>query len=101
MAFALREIGPDSVPVNFLTPVKGTRLGVQKLLGPFDALKIISLYRHLFEICARTRPSYLIQGVVDINRLWITGLTCVGLTAGASTPDSVIDEVEAWLVARP
>lgn len=47
MAFALSEIGPDSVPVNFLTPVKGTRLGVQKLLDPFDALKIISLYRFI------------------------------------------------------
>lgn len=47
MALALRDIGPDSVPVNFLTPVKGTRLGVQKLLNPFDALKIISLYRFI------------------------------------------------------
>jgi biotin synthase len=47
MAFALRDIGPDSVPVNFLTPVKGTRLGVQKLLHPIDALKIISLYRFI------------------------------------------------------
>jgi biotin synthase len=47
MALALREIGPDSVPINFLIPVKGTRLGLQKLLGPFDALKIISLYRFI------------------------------------------------------
>ena len=47
MAFALRDIGPDSVPVNFLTPVKGTRLGLQKLLAPFEALKIISLYRFI------------------------------------------------------
>jgi len=47
MALALRDIGPDSVPINFLTPVKGTRLGVQKLLDPFDALKIISLYRFI------------------------------------------------------
>jgi biotin synthase len=47
MAFELRDIGPDSVPINFLTPVKGTRLGLQKLLDPFDALKIISLYRFI------------------------------------------------------
>ena len=47
MAFALREIGPDSVPINFLTPVKGTRLGLKELLDPFDALKIISLYRFI------------------------------------------------------
>lgn len=47
MAFALREIGPDSVPINFLTPVKGTRLGLNKMLDPFEALKIISLYRFI------------------------------------------------------
>jgi biotin synthase len=47
MAFALMDIGPDSVPINFLTPVKGTRLGVKQLLDPFDALKIISLYRFI------------------------------------------------------
>ena len=47
MAFALRDIGPDSVPINFLTPVKGTRLGVNRILDPFEALKIISLYRFI------------------------------------------------------
>lgn len=47
MAFALREIGPDSVPINFLTPVKGTRLGRNRTLDPFEALKIISLYRFI------------------------------------------------------
>jgi biotin synthase len=47
MAFALRDISPDSVPINFLTPVKGTRLGVNMILDPFDALKIISLYRFI------------------------------------------------------
>lgn len=45
MAIALREIGPDSVPINFLMPIEGTKLGSQKLLEPMEALKIISLYR--------------------------------------------------------
>ncbi len=47
MALALRNINPDSVPINFLTPVKGTRLGVNRMLEPFEALKIISLYRFI------------------------------------------------------
>jgi biotin synthase len=47
MAFALGELDVDSVPVNFLTPIKGTRLGIRKLLDPFEALKIISLYRFI------------------------------------------------------
>jgi 4-hydroxy-3-methylbut-2-enyl diphosphate reductase len=53
--------------------------------------------RHLWEIAGRSKPAYLIQGVGDIRPEWLEGLSCVGLTAGASTPDSAIDEVEAFL----
>lgn len=50
--------------------------------------------RHLFDICARRKPSQLIQGAQDIDPAWLDGVRGVGLTAGASTPDSVVDEVE-------
>ncbi|MFZ5787492.1 MAG: 4-hydroxy-3-methylbut-2-enyl diphosphate reductase [Acidobacteriota bacterium] len=53
--------------------------------------------RHLFEICERLKPSRLIQGVEDIDPAWLAGVRCVGITAGASTPDYVIVEVEARL----
>ncbi len=45
MAFALQEIGVDSVPLNFLTPISGTPLGNKELLNPIEALKIIAIYR--------------------------------------------------------
>ncbi|HDZ83680.1 MAG TPA: biotin synthase BioB, partial [Nitrospirae bacterium] len=45
MAFALKEIGVDSVPINFFTPVTGTPLGNNELLDPLEALKIIAIYR--------------------------------------------------------
>jgi biotin synthase len=47
MAFKLKELGIDSVPINYLIPVKGTPLGEQDLLNPFEALKIVSLYRFI------------------------------------------------------
>jgi biotin synthase len=47
MAFALRDLDPDSVPINFLAPIKGTAFSRQKPLEPMDALKIISLYRFI------------------------------------------------------
>ncbi len=53
--------------------------------------------RHLHDICARHRPSHLIQGADDIDPAWLAGVECVGITAGASTPDYVIDEVERRL----
>jgi 4-hydroxy-3-methylbut-2-enyl diphosphate reductase len=55
--------------------------------------------RHLHDICARSKPSYLVQGAADIDLAWLAGVTCVGITAGASTPDYVIDEVESRLEA--
>jgi biotin synthase len=45
MAFALKEIDVESVPINFFTPVSGTPFGNMEPLSPLDALKIIALYR--------------------------------------------------------
>jgi biotin synthase len=45
MAFALKELNVDSVPLNFLIPVKGTPMGETEILDPLEALNIISLYR--------------------------------------------------------
>lgn len=53
--------------------------------------------RHLWEITSRIKPSHLIQGAKDIRAEWLEDISCIGLTAGASTPDSIIDEVEEAL----
>ncbi len=45
MAFTLKEIGVDSVPINFLIPIKGTPMGNRPFLNPVEALKIVSLFR--------------------------------------------------------
>jgi (E)-4-hydroxy-3-methyl-but-2-enyl pyrophosphate reductase len=51
--------------------------------------------RHLWEICRESKRSYLVQGADDLDPEWFRHANVVGLTAGASTPDYVIDEVEA------
>ena len=51
MAFALKETGVDSVPLNFFTPIKGTLSGNRELLNPLEALKIIALYRLVLPEC--------------------------------------------------
>jgi len=51
--------------------------------------------RHLWEICARVKPSYLVHGPEDLQPEWLDGVEVLGVTAGASTPDYLIDEVEA------
>jgi len=55
--------------------------------------------KHLWEICRESKPSYLIQGADDLQPSWFEGVEVVGVTAGASTPDYVIDEVEERIAA--
>lgn len=47
MAFALRDLDVDSVPINFLSPVPGTPLEGKGYLNPLEALKIIAIYRFI------------------------------------------------------
>jgi 4-hydroxy-3-methylbut-2-enyl diphosphate reductase len=55
--------------------------------------------KHLWDICKEAKPSYLVQGAEDLDPAWFRGVEVVGLTAGASTPDYVIDEVESRLAS--
>jgi len=45
LAFTLREMDVDSVPMNFLNPVPGTPLAEADYISPLECLKTIALYR--------------------------------------------------------
>ena len=47
LAFACRELRMDSIPVNFLHPIKGTPMEAFKFLTPQKALKVLCLFRFL------------------------------------------------------
>jgi len=47
MAETLRELDVDTVPINFLNPVEGTRLAQANYLTPMECLKIIAIYRFM------------------------------------------------------
>jgi biotin synthase len=48
IAFALRELAPESVPVNFLIPIEGTPLAGTNELTPQRCLRILALFRVMF-----------------------------------------------------
>jgi biotin synthase len=48
VGFALRDLDPDSVPINFLIPIDGTPLAGVNSLTPLRCLRILALYRLLF-----------------------------------------------------
>jgi 4-hydroxy-3-methylbut-2-en-1-yl diphosphate reductase len=51
--------------------------------------------RHLWELGREFKPSYLIHDVSDLDAEWFEDVETVGITAGASTPDSMLDQVES------
>ncbi|SFD79465.1 biotin synthase [Actinopolyspora alba] len=48
LAFELRELDPDSVPINFLIPMEGTPMAGEWRLTPQRCLRILALYRFFF-----------------------------------------------------
>jgi biotin synthase len=46
-AFTLKELDVDSVPINFLNPIPGTRLADADFLTPMECLRIIALFRYV------------------------------------------------------
>jgi biotin synthase len=47
VAYSLRQIDVDSIPVNFLIPIKGTPLSGKNEMTPQKCLKILCLFRLL------------------------------------------------------
>lgn len=48
VALRLRDLGPDSVPVNFLMPFEGTPLAGRPLLTPARCLRVLAMFRFVF-----------------------------------------------------
>jgi 4-hydroxy-3-methylbut-2-enyl diphosphate reductase len=58
--------------------------------------------RHLREIAEECgKPAYHIEGIDQIDLDWFKGVTTVGITAGASTPKYLIDEVADFVRGLP
>jgi 4-hydroxy-3-methylbut-2-enyl diphosphate reductase len=79
---------------------------VKKLLGECDVLLVVgsrtsSNSNRLRELADRAAiPGYLIDGPEDLNHEWFLGKSAVGVTAGASAPEvmvqHVIERLKSW-----
>jgi len=73
----------------------------KEISGTTDAMIVIggrnsSNSQKLYEICKdECNNTYFIQTADDLNSISLEGCECVGITAGASTPNNIIEEVQA------
>ena len=75
----------------------------EAIASQVDAMIVIggsqsSNTRKLCEICrANCAKTYFIQSPVDLSNFGITPVRSVGITAGASTPKKIIEEVQSYV----
>lgn len=94
LSLALRELNPDSIPVNFLIPIDGTPQEAHNYLNPLQCLRILCLLRFLnprLEIRVAGGREYHLRSLQPLalypaNSIFVAGY----LTTSGQTPP------EAW-----
>ena len=77
---------------------------VKAIINNSDMLLVLgsknsSNSNRLREIAEKNKkPAYLIDGPNDINPAWLKGLNSIGVTAGASAPEVLVQEVVSYLL---
>lgn len=97
-------VGPSRDDICYAT--QNRQAAVKQLAADVDLVLVLgaansSNANRLREVAeALGTPAHLINDVRDIRAEWLAGVTRVGVTAGASTPEFLVREVVAYLSSR-
>ncbi len=86
-------------------PTKDRQEALARLVDECDVIVVVggpdsNNSRKLTETArSRGRRAYQVAAAAELRREWFDGVRLVGLTAGTSTPDRIIDDVRGWLEA--
>ena len=104
---AIEALNPDK-PIEFADticqPTRSRQEAVEELLERVDALVVVGgkhshNTRQLVRLAERRSvPVCHVEQAHELKPAWFAGCHVIGLTAGTSTPDDVIEEVERRLV---
>ncbi len=87
-------------------PTKDRQEAMRQLVDESEVIVVVggpdsNNSRKLTEFArGRGRTAYQVARADELRPEWFEGVRVVGLTAGTSTPDDVIEEVRAWLAAH-
>ncbi|MGP2862084.1 4-hydroxy-3-methylbut-2-enyl diphosphate reductase [Serratia bockelmannii] len=96
-------IGPRKDDICYATTNR--QEAVRNLAGDADVVLVVgsknsSNSNRLAELAQRVgKPAYLIDSAADIQESWLSGARHIGVTAGASAPDVLVQEVISRLKA--
>jgi len=99
-----RIVGPSRDDICYAT--QNRQAAVKRLAGDVDVLLVIgaansSNANRLVEVAKMAGThAHLINDVSDIRPEWLAGVTRVGITAGASTPEMLVAQAVAALRGR-
>ena len=94
-------VGPKKSDICYAT--QNRQDAVKELAQHSDLLLVVgspnsSNSNRLREIAEKLgKPAYLIDGADDIDKKWLTGIEQVGVTAGASAPEKLVQRVVTQL----
>ena len=85
-------------------PTKEHQKALERVLGQVDVMVVVggrnsNNTRELVSLCRkRNRPAFHVQGAADLDPGWFADCRAVGLTAGTSTLDEIVEEVRQALL---
>ena len=99
-------VGPDVRDICYAT--QNRQMAVRQLVDQVDVIIVVGAHNssNSNRLCEIGRdmgkPSYLIEDAKSLNYQWIEGIDRIGLTAGASAPEILVQEViEQLKTLRP
>ncbi len=89
-------VGPDTKDICYAT--QNRQRATRELADMVDVVLVIgapnsSNSNRLREIAAESVPAYLIEDASALDPSWLDGAEAVGITAGASAPDALVEEL--------
>jgi biotin synthase len=92
LAFQLKDLDPESVPINFLMPFKGTKAGHLPIMEPLEALRLIAVYRFILpnkDIGVFGGRELVLESLQPLMFIAGANLTLIGnyLTSYGNTPE--------------
>ena len=96
--------GPHSQDICYAT--ENRQVGVKAVAPLCDLLLVVgsknsSNSQRLVEVCQNTGvPAYLVDDELDVQTEWMVGVKTVAITAGASAPEHLVEQIIAHLKAN-